>query len=309
MKRNKIISEYRKRYFQFIELLIDDGELVERGSWVKKKGSGRHRRVVSYNGYNKCEWMKWCWLRYYDWEFGNKLLGLHYEYIITINNNKVYQNVDNRYSYFEFNRVLEKRNKKLNYWYFKYWNYVIKDVTKKSNNKIIRVIDCNDISKILHFNLSYNRSNKKYYYGIVDNTFQREFYDGNKEKYEVFEEEKLIEFLEVRNELINQLDEWYDMSSNWIHNKKDLKKLKETNYEEFLELLLFWGFEYNWKKGVLVDTYNNFRKKIYSGYCSWKDYDNMKSHYIINYRNKNRLEELHNRFIEYENNMLDKLRG
>ena len=57
--------------------------------------------------------MKWCWLRYFDWEYGNKLLGLHYEYIITINNSKVYQNVDNRYSYFEFDRVLEKRNKKL----------------------------------------------------------------------------------------------------------------------------------------------------------------------------------------------------
>ena len=43
-------------------------------------------------------------------------------------------------------------------------------------------------------------------------------------------------FKECRNDILEKCDEWYDISSNWVNNKKKYKDLKETDFDNYMRI-------------------------------------------------------------------------
>ena len=287
---NSRIKHYKKMYFMLMESNIEDGYEYERGSNLKKKYSGGRGIVYSREGYNSSIENQWMWFRYYNrFEGIDKLDGYGEEYIFLKGNS----------TYLELIETIEDLNNGKRFWYNKFYHTLIKELCKKNVSSKLYDLECLDYDYYIDFKR--NRDTKKIEYKIYKNIIVGDLIDINtNKKIEKDKRDKkvFIDFFNDRNSIMNLCSEWYDISSKWIGNKVIYKKMKKDNYIEFLEMIMFWGYDYDNETNTLNETYHNFVKKIYSEYCDWNDYDNMKSHIIINYRNKNRMDELLDKFKE-----------
>ena len=209
---NELIKYYKSQYFNMIQILKDDGEEIEIGNWIKLNYSGGSKNIVSREGYFNSQRFKLIWLKWYNFDEGMKLLNESYDYIFFKNGDlykKLIISLDG----------INNGNSKV--WSNKFYNDIIIEISKLKYSGCL-LIDEDDLNKLYNFKIYKNRNSKKYDYVINDLTFYNEFpmvdIDTNKPIVNKIKElDNINKFKNDRNELLNNLDEWYNISSKWVN--------------------------------------------------------------------------------------------
>lgn len=208
---NSKIKHYKNQYFQLMEKLTEEGRIFEVGNWLKKNRIGNKVTILSNEGYKSCEYLKWCWFRYYNFNEGIELLNDGYEYVFFKNN---YHSI----SYDKFLSVIDG----LNYgesrkWYNKFYHSVLSDIIK--NKRSCLVLDINDSNYSHTLNIKRDRVSKKYITTYFDNNRLNDLIIDYKER----DRDKVKKFIDDRNEIMGYLDEWYNIGSKWLFKKINKK--------------------------------------------------------------------------------------
>ena len=205
---NKLIKYYKSQYFNMIQILKDEGEEIEIGNDFKYT-NWRKNEIGSLKGYKRCKELKLSWLKYYNFDEGIKLLDESFEYIffkdgVLFNNLLVKENINNK-------DIMSKLiNNKVGNLVYDIWNDMLK------NKKIGLLIDINNLDELYHLKI------KKSGLEISNMSFLNEFpmidIDTNKPIVNKIKElDNINKFKNDRNELLNNLDEWYNISSKWVN--------------------------------------------------------------------------------------------
>lgn len=215
---NETIKYYKNQYFNLIQILNEEGEKIEIGNDFKYT-DWRKDEIGSLKGYKKCKELKLCWLKYYNFDEGIKLLDESFEYIffkdgVLFNNLLINKKVGyNERSFIERKNLfvthftLYNRFSELVY---DIWNDMLK------NKKIGLLIDINNLDELYHLKI------KKSGYEISNMSFLNKFemidIDTNKPIINKIKElNNINKFRNDRIELLDNLDEWYNISSKWVN--------------------------------------------------------------------------------------------
>ena len=209
---NEIIKYYKNQYFNMIQILKDDGEEIEIGNWIKLNYSGGSKQIVSRDGYLNSQKFKLIWFKWYNFDEGIKLLNESYDYIF-FKNGDLYNKL-----IIILNRLNNGGNK---VWSNRFYHSIINEISKINYSGCL-FIDEDDLNKLYQFKIYKNRNSKKYDYVINDLTFYKEFkmidVDTNKLIVnKIIELDDINKFKNNRNELLDNLDEWYNISSKWVN--------------------------------------------------------------------------------------------
>jgi hypothetical protein len=268
ISKSKLIKIYRSLYFNIIQLLVEENEEIERGSYIKKEGIGIDRRIVSKKGFYKSEEIKELIFRWFNLYEGGVVLGNGIDYIFF--DDLIFGNLIDFVNKKNIDGKVEDR--------FRFYYLILKN----RKGKLFRLFKEESLKTKYWIDIGYNKNTKKYSVNVID--------DSKFKNLEVILEEDIdytVEdikyFKECRNDILEKCDEWYDISSNWVNNKKKYKDLKETDFDNYMRILLGWFYEYDEESNTLRENYNEFRKKVYSGYCELNDLNKLKDFKNENY--------------------------